>query len=755
MSQIPEQSRLKRTPLPPQSARFREASRRVVAPMPSPAVQPLLAPKDGGMVPRATNADSNLPSGPRNQPQIAPSRDTSHSDLRNNPRLPPSGPSAGSTARFRRNDPPLNANQQPPVSRDRSAMEIDSVPPVRSPPLRVNDMPIRANSGMYADRELQRVEISTSTDTAPKGPRAMTNRMSVTSSASFAQSPSLSPSTPIYTQRHSGGQDRGTNRALQRSPPPHVAINNGFQSRDGSAAMLSAGISRQNMPARRPSNASERSQQKQGLYQEVESRDQSRRDLPGFHARHDQASQAPPPAPRGFSGSNSIPIGSRKGQNNGQAPMPPQSGANRRSGVSLSSGNVVPISPMVDDYQTQSLRMNPQLQDTYDDDPMTPPHLHRPVSPEESFQTSAASGRSRGPDNWFSGASVSRPGAPVRDASPPRTWTPRHPQQHHAEYAHHETDFRDETPPLSAREPSWDVTDRRLPPNTFSVEGPHYTNQFDGDIRHDAREQRYRRSQHIEVDRVSTHPAPLRGTMSIDTRVPQQSDERYVEDPYRSQPAESPSSLRRQASFPGHSQHNVGYAGDRDSFAERQPSSWDRDQELQRDQYSPAVGRSIHPDRARMFEVSSQSGPAHDPSAPHSSKPIRNRPGSHPVREHPGDFPVHPEVPGEHWISDGGRRAERTREESARSHSHQQRPTPSRRGGSLLDRLSLDNATGSSGMSSPSLRDRVQIIPSKRDREEMVGGDAAGGFDMDEGGPDDSVSKKPKRRVKRGRRGAQ
>jgi hypothetical protein len=74
----------------------------------------------------------------------------------------------------------------------------------------------------------------------------------------------------------------------------------------------------------------------------------------------------------------------------------------------------------------------------------------------------------------------------------------------------------------------------------------------------------------------------------------------------------------------------------------------------------------------------------------------------------------------------------------------------------LLDRLSLDNT---SSMSSPSLRERVQIIPSKRDRDEMAGNNAAGGdVDLDDAGPDDLASKKPRRRLKakRGRRsGAQ
>lgn len=49
------------------------------------------------------------------------------------------------------------------------------------------------------------------------------------------------------------------------------------------------------------------------------------------------------------------------------------------------------------------------------------------------------------------------------------------------------------------------------------------------------------------------------------------------------------------------------------------------------------------------------------------------------------------------------------------------RPEMSGRGGSLLDRLSLDQHSDARGaaMPSPSLRDRVQV-PLKRDREDMM-----------------------------------
>jgi hypothetical protein len=71
----------------------------------------------------------------------------------------------------------------------------------------------------------------------------------------------------------------------------------------------------------------------------------------------------------------------------------------------------------------------------------------------------------------------------------------------------------------------------------------------------------------------------------------------------------------------------------------------------------------------------------------------------------------------------------------------------------LLDRLSLDNGANTSAVSPQSLRDRVQV-PSKRDRED-IGNDSAGDIDMEDvGGPSDSASKRPRRRLKlkRGRR---
>jgi hypothetical protein len=260
--------------LPPQSARFREMSRRTASkseptPFAPSGAQAPPAPQDG-IMPRVTNADSSLPLGPRNQPQVATPRETSHPDLRTNARLPPSGPSAASTSRSRRHDAAFNAKQQPSTSRDRSAMNVDSVPPAKPPPIRINDMPIRANSGMYADREQQRVDISISTDAAPRGPRAM-NRMPTSSSTpSFAPSPSTSPTSLLHPQRLGGNQEHTDNRLRQRSPPPHMVASSSFQPRD--ARFSGGGMQRQNVPAIRES--SDRGQLQHGPYQEAEPRDQ-------------------------------------------------------------------------------------------------------------------------------------------------------------------------------------------------------------------------------------------------------------------------------------------------------------------------------------------------------------------------------------------------------------------------------------------------------------------------------------------------
>lgn len=219
------------------------------------------------MMQSSTNVEHSLPSGPRYQPQqIISSREASQAEPW---KRPPSGPSAGSaTIRHRRSEPAFPASQLS-AARDRNAMVVDSALPPRPPALRINDTTIRANSGMYADREQQRVEMITSTDAAPRGPRAMTNRMpSGSSHISLTSSSSTSPTTPLYSQRPAASQELPGSRLRGRSPPPHLVGSNGLQAREGpSVRFTQADGEGSSMPARGVSHANERGSLTQGHYQ--------------------------------------------------------------------------------------------------------------------------------------------------------------------------------------------------------------------------------------------------------------------------------------------------------------------------------------------------------------------------------------------------------------------------------------------------------------------------------------------------------
>jgi hypothetical protein len=229
----------KRIPLPPQSARFREMSKRAPnksdPPPPAPQVVQA-ASNDGGMMQSSTNAEHSLPSGPRHQPQQnVSSRDTNQVESRKSSRLPPLGPSGNIIIRHRRVEPVFSPHLS--IARGRNAMEVDSAPPPRPPVLRINDTTIRANSGMYADREQQRVEMANSTDAAPRGPRAMTNRVpSGSSHISMTSSSSTSPTTPLHGQRSAVPHEFHGSRLRVRSPPPHLVDSNVSQTRDAPLA---------------------------------------------------------------------------------------------------------------------------------------------------------------------------------------------------------------------------------------------------------------------------------------------------------------------------------------------------------------------------------------------------------------------------------------------------------------------------------------------------------------------------------------
>lgn len=412
------------------------------------------------------------------------------------------------------------------------------------------------------------------------------------------------------------------------------------------------------------------------------------------------------------------------------------------------------------------------------------PHPHQPVSPSDSFQTRAVPGRSRTDDDWFVQDAVcllySFP-TPVTDLDQrrtdvyparaqqedlePRIWTQRPASQHRPNYGDSD-DLRTATPPPPSREPSWDTGERHNPANHRQQERRH--SRFDRPARQDE-SNAPTLHQLPDVDgrrRVHAPPHPVSARRASFSGHGSHPEEQQYVDSYRPRGPPSPAESRRYESFvdrgvsadDGRHQSFPDIRGPHPSLPDRPPQSWDREQD---ENTSPSVTRGLQSEHPRMLYLYSCScfGSNHVDSAPRTSKPVRiRRPSSQALLPNqPDDFSMQSEGPSEHWRSDNGPGEERREdmEMGSQAPNHQQRPTPSRRGGSLLDRLSLDDNGPPlpAIVPQPSLRDRVQV-PSKRDRDELAGGELAGDGDMDDGTGGDPASKKLKRRMKskRGRR---
>jgi len=120
------------------------------------------------------------------------------------------------------------------------------------------------------------------------------------------------------------------------------------------------------------------------------------------------------------------------------------------------------------------------------------------------------------------------------------------------------------------------------------------------------------------------------------------------------------------------------YADDRELFGGRQPHSWDRDQELHRDQYNPNINllrSQYHSDRAGYSKPVLSHSPAQNQDLPasRSSKPVRiRRPTSQSARTILMISPCAQMYRPEHWPSNSDRGEDRSRDEPApRTHSHQ------------------------------------------------------------------------------------
>ena len=237
----------KRAPLPPQSARFQESQK------PSGrAVESRLPTQQ----PRSTNiVDSGVPPGPRQPSQHQPDlREANQSSEARGQRLPPSGPSGGQAGGRRRHDSGFNSNHAV-----RNAIESN---PPRPSSIITNDVPIRTSSGMYADKVENNSNATSPADAAPRGPRAMSNK----NGPPHGTSPKHSLNTLMYPQR---GQDPQGGRARDRSPPPHLAGNNGLQPREGAVSRFS-----QNDLSRSTSNADSHVEFRNHGSREVEGRGQ-------------------------------------------------------------------------------------------------------------------------------------------------------------------------------------------------------------------------------------------------------------------------------------------------------------------------------------------------------------------------------------------------------------------------------------------------------------------------------------------------
>lgn len=324
------------------------------------------------------------------------------------------------------------------------------------------------------------------------------------------------------------------------------------------------------------------------------------------------------------------------------------------------------------------------------------------------------------------------------------------------------------TPPPLSREPSlvssaWDpdasfTSDRpSTGRHTDSVQHPEGSRGKAPDV--DGRK-RQRADDLIDRARFVSGPEVRKGG-SLEGRLGERYDDRYVE-PKRQLHGlpPNPSLHRDHDSYVSNSRRQA-HLDDR-----RRPGSFL--EERSRSNWGDDKINDFHSDRSRTLEgpgVRSELEPE-----PRTSKPVR-------IRRPPPTANMYQDDPMrlDSRMDDPPLPVLHSKEHAGDLHdqmsSRSQHLTNSRRGGSLLDRLSFDHHHGNSGsggdgadlppppkdISSPSLRERVQQVPAKRDREDMMGsGDRYAidpSFDGDDIGSGDPASKRMRRRSGKPRRG--
>lgn len=747
-------SRRSRVPLPPQEMSFRDT----VTARPGPPTH------DVDYHNREPPRQSFAPpthSPPRNQfPRSGPPIQSVNG-------MPPTGPrqqqlDVFSTSRLARPLPSGSAGPDYPGDRSRSArqqrdrgpsyvqrpgpppidtrIDVDRDEPMSSsryppsPPMRSAES---ASRGMYADRENANAE-------APKAPRAMKH-------------PSTSP-TASY------GPLPPVGRSRERSPP--FSAPPGGDSRDG----------RRDYDPRPDGGVAWRGD----------------RSGPGQHL--------PPPVERGFpprrgdtrggrplvfasrpvpvSGTNNIPIGlkrpfdgnappphepplvppmNRYNQNPGPIPPPvlvPNAGYDSRD---FPPGKAIyerppPNVPMVEGYRNRFEGPEPTRRP---EDPFPPqPYERRQVPPAPAPAPAPA------PPSGPPSAPPADENKPRREARKsrfdkpaelaPRAWVPREPSPS-SDVAVHAANVEKEgkapTPPPVSREPSatsptWDLPDRPPPSSRFSVD----------ESKSDARS-------------VSSRSGPV-----TDENRPKELLDRFSTPPVRTGDGGPPNNGPRQSHAlpPNPTTHHrethtfpqdsaPGWSDARRGYEDGRPRS--RWGEPRRD--GPVNQHSVlEPSASRMVvdEPPVHSRPE-EYSETRTSKPIR-------IRRPP--MGSGPDVTAQTRVASTASMDSYIPSEQAAPAIYEregydlakriERPPGPRRGGSLLDRLSLDDGppppviTANNTPQQPSLRDRVQLVPAKRDREDMMGDYYDTSFDGDDGGID-SLSKRQRQKGVKPRRG--
>ncbi|KAF9455876.1 hypothetical protein BDZ94DRAFT_511820 [Collybia nuda] len=555
----------------------------------------------------------------------------------------------------------VDVNDHPPTSR---------IPPSPSSRKPNDEAGPRAGSGMYADREGDPAG-----DAPPRGPRAMA-KPSVSTPGSGYASHSISPTTPFGYGPNAG------NRPRDRSPPLHIQG--------------------------RPNDGNARREHEFDQYAHPMERGPGRREP---RPRSNDYPRPPPPGYPKLSGTNSVPIGNNRKPVVLGAPPPGKTYIlNAGPPPGISTANMEPVRGMrgrgappqhKESYERPSYNEKPPVDyrpgrsengasRQQDNSPMVmEPRQLSPVNPINAHDNH----RGRRDGGYMDRGNQGRYNqVSALDAGrAPRTWTPREPDPPPARdlsrprYDQH----RAITPPIPSE----------LPPTPPTWTPREMARQYE-DLSIHQRDRVPPKSDSRPMQHRDGGPAPGRERFEVPDVRRSGSLEGRLSEPYKER---HPEPVRQQHALPPnpalHRGHNV-----------------------------------VHPE-------------THWKEGRHEPGPI------HPGWGEPREFPSHrsSEVPSSRTFTDqargdtdmrGGRMPRIRRPQSASqlsgnsslrmdmdiddqtAHLSQeyeaQRPEILRRGGSLLDRLSLDQ-NGDTPVDGPpqSLRDRVQV-PSKRDREEMT-----------------------------------